>query len=894
MTAETTEKTKKIGKYRILRELGHGGMAVVYEAYDEQNDRKVALKTLPSNLVDRKTVARFHREGKAQADLNHDNIVKVYDVGTADNTHYIALELISGKTVRNIIRKSGHLGPDKTLRIARQVCDALAFAHSQLYIHRDIKSGNIMIDETGNAKVLDFGLVQITGMTIMTQTGNVVGTPEYMSPEQIAGQDVDARTDLYSLGVTMYEMLTGSLPFTGDSPQKIASQVRFEEAAPVTDIVPTVPKPVETVVARALAKSPEERFQSAEEMAAAINECAHPSDESKTSSKDLREAILNLDRQDHSPDSDLCGGFTSAPANRSLAAFLVQKGLLQTPQIEEVYLKQIAQRKTSFREQAHKLGLIDEDGIANLSSEWCGIPVSRDIAEKEMDQQARSLIPQKVAERFRILPLLLDNARLVIGMVNPLDVFAIDYLEILADTEVQPVIISHSEYKLGFEKFYEQGQKYKNILNELGVEDEKEMEIVDEEEEAAVLDIDQETASEAPIIKLVNYMIQQAIRDRASDIHIEPEESKLRVRYRVDGALQEAMRPPKDLQTAIVSRIKIMADLDIAERRIPQDGRIKLRIDNRNIDLRVSTLPGIHGEKVVIRILDEANMVLNLTDLGFEETDLECWQRIIRQPYGIALVTGPTGSGKTTALYSSLRTINSPDTNIITVEDPVEYRLEGITQVQVNPKAGITFASGLRSIFRQDPDVVLVGEMRDLETAQISVKASLTGHLVFSTLHANDAPGTIARLLDMGVAPYLIASSLLGALAQRLIRVICPFCKEPYQPSPRELELAAIEQTADTPGFFRAKGCQKCGQSGYRGRTAIFELMEINEELKRLIVARKPTSELMHAARKAGMKTLREQGMRKVYNGITTLDELIKRTSLYEEETDNAGVQIPG
>ncbi len=894
MSTETRVKTKKIGKYTILRELGHGGMAVVYEALDTENDRRTALKTLPPNLVDRRMVSRFHREGRAQAGLNHPNIVKVYDVGTADGTHYLALELVKGKTVRSILKRSGRLSVEKTLNICRQVCDALNYAHESLCIHRDIKSGNIMVDDSGHVKILDFGLVQITGMTIITQTGSVVGTPEYMSPEQIAGEEVDYRTDLYSLGVTMYEMLTGRLPFTGNSPQTIANEVRFGELVPMRESVPDISIEVEELVRRALAKNREERFQTAAEMAQAIDACLNPPEPEEPAEVEFPSGIELLRQQQSAGEHRDRRARDGGPGMSSLVSFLIEKGTLEAPQAKEIYLKQLAEKGTSFRDEAVARGLVEQTEMMTVSAEWSGIPVREGICDVEIDEDVKSLVPQKVAERFKVLPLALDDGQLVVGMVNPLDVFAVDYLEILTDTEVKPVFISLRDHRLAFEKLYEQGQKYKNILDELGIGEEKEIEIVDEEAEASVVDIDDESVSEAPIIKLVNYMIQRAVGERASDIHIEPDESRLRVRYRVDGVLHEAMSPPKELHTSIVSRIKIMAELDIAERRLPQDGRIKLRVDNSNIDLRVSTLPGIYGEKVVVRILDEARMLLKLTDLGFEEDDLQRWERMIRQPYGIVLVTGPTGSGKTTTLYSTLNTINSIDTNIITVEDPVEYRLEGINQVQVNPKAGITFATGLRSIFRQDPDIVMVGEMRDLETAQISVKASLTGHLVFSTLHTNDAAGTIARLADIGVAPYLVASSLIGVLALRLVREICPSCREQYEPSQRELQQAGIGPGEGAVTLFRGVGCRNCGGTGYRGRTALVELMEMNEELKRLVVASKPSGDLLRAARRNGMRTLREQGLRKVRRGLTTLEELYRRTASLEEEKPVAGVSVQG
>jgi type IV pilus assembly protein PilB len=385
----------------------------------------------------------------------------------------------------------------------------------------------------------------------------------------------------------------------------------------------------------------------------------------------------------------------------------------------------------------------------------------------------------------------------------------------------------------------------------------------------------EKAAEEAPVVKLVNLLLTQAIKDKASDIHIEPEEDKVRVRFRIDGILHETSTAPKSLQSVITSRIKILSSMDIAETRKPQDGRIRLKMENKAIDMRVSSFPTIHGENLVLRVLDKSSVILGLGDLGFSEKDLKDFDKIIKQPYGIILVTGPTGSGKTTTLYSALYTINSMDKNIITVEDPVEYEMPLIRQTQVNPKAGLTFAAGLRSILRQDPDVVMVGEIRDKETADIAIQASLTGHLVFSTLHTNDAPSAVTRLIDMGVEPFLISSSVIGILAQRLVRKICPECKEKSAvPSEVAKQLGLKGEAV----FYHGKGCKNCKASGYTGRIGIFEFLHVTEGIKKMIIGRASADDLKKKALEEGMKTLRVDGIDKVKLGMTTVEEILRVT----------------
>jgi len=384
-----------------------------------------------------------------------------------------------------------------------------------------------------------------------------------------------------------------------------------------------------------------------------------------------------------------------------------------------------------------------------------------------------------------------------------------------------------------------------------------------------------EIAEDAPIVKLVSLIIMQAVKDKASDVHIEPAEDKVLVRYRIDGILHEVQQIPKHLQSALASRVKVMARMDIAETRNPQDGRIQLKMENKDLDLRVSSFPTINGENLVLRILDKSSVLMGLAELGFAGKDLKNFDKLIRRPNGIILVTGPTGSGKTTTLYAALSTINSIEKNIITIEDPVEYEIPLIRQTQVNPKAGLTFANGLRSILRQDPDIIMVGEIRDKETAEIAIQASLTGHLVFSTLHTNDAPGALTRLIDMGIEPFLIASSITGILAQRLVRVICPKCKEKYTPSDEVIHDLGLKEKVE---LYRGKGCMHCKETGFSGRVGIFELLLMNETIKNMVTAKASSGDIKKNALASGMTTLYEDGIEKIKNGVTTAEEMLRVT----------------
>jgi type IV pilus assembly protein PilB len=493
-----------------------------------------------------------------------------------------------------------------------------------------------------------------------------------------------------------------------------------------------------------------------------------------------------------------------------------------------------------------------------------------DLADHVIDASVASMVSEALARRYHAIPIGWEDGRLVVAMADPSNVFAIDDIRALAGREIKTVVATPTQVSETIEKFFRMDSDVDAVVAAAADEHD------DENELGAI----SEVVEDAPIVKFVNLLINQAVNDRASDIHVEPTEHDLRIRFRIDGVLHEVMRSPRSIQGGVISRLKVMADINIAERRIPQDGRIGMKVGGRPIDLRVATLPTVYGEKVVMRILDKGQALMRLEDLGFLPETLGRFQTSYHKPYGAILVTGPTGSGKSTTLYAALNTINSPDRNIITVEDPVEYRLPGINQVQVNPKAGLTFASALRSILRADPDIVLVGEIRDRETAIIGVEAALTGHLVLSTLHTNDAASTPLRLVEMGVEPFLVTSALDCVVAQRLARKLCEKCKEEYSPSEAELKEAGwpMEGLAggEWPTLYRAVGCAACGRTGYRGRFALHEVMLITEEIERLIIERRSTEEMQKEAVIQGMLTLRDDGLRKVARGDTCLEEIFR------------------
>ena len=519
-----------------------------------------------------------------------------------------------------------------------------------------------------------------------------------------------------------------------------------------------------------------------------------------------------------------------------------------------------------------RTGAIDDVTYADHLGKIYNLPVV-DLGQTDIRPECIELIPADVAAKFQVLPLKREGRILTVAMANPSNIFAIDDIKFITSLDVQPVVCGELAIKKAIDRHYSSGDSLASIIEGL----EEDIEIVEEDEDDD--DLTGQESQNAPVVKLVNTLLAEAVKIGASDIHIEPYERHVRVRYRIDGVLQEVMEPPLKLKNAIISRLKIMSELDIAERRIPQDGRIKLKIGDKKIDLRVSTLPTIFGEKVVMRILDKSNLNIDLAKFGMEQKAMNDILRAIAAPYGMVLVTGPTGSGKTTTLYSCLSRLNTTDRNIMTAEDPVEYNLDGINQVQVREEVGLTFASSLRAFLRQDPNVVMVGEIRDLETGSIATKASLTGHLVLSTLHTNDAPSTINRMIDMGIEPFLVASSTVLIMAQRLVRRICSNCKSPEQ-VPKDA-LIDIGLPPDTV-VYRGQGCNHCNGTGYAGRQGLFEVMPITPEIRVMILDRASTAELQRTAREQGMFTLREDGLLKIQKGISTIEEVLRETSSNE------------
>ena len=517
----------------------------------------------------------------------------------------------------------------------------------------------------------------------------------------------------------------------------------------------------------------------------------------------------------------------------------------------------------------------------NFLSHQFGIPAVN-LSTQEVDINLIKMLPAEVAQKYQVIPVARKGATLTIAMVDPSDVFAIDDIKFMTGYDVQPVLSTEGSIRSAINKYYDTTDALQTVLKDIKLQEaieDGDVDIVHEGDEKVDLKDLKEAVEEAPVVKLVNFILADGVTKGVSDIHVEAYEKKFRVRYRLDGILYEAMVPPMKLRAAMTSRLKIMAELDIAERRLPQDGRIKLRMKNKEVDLRVSTLPCLFGEKVVMRILDKSNLTLDLTKLGFEPKALQDFMNAINSPYGMVLVTGPTGSGKTTTLYSALNQINQIDVNIMTAEDPVEYYLMGINQVQMKDEIGLNFAMALRSFLRQDPDVVMVGEIRDYETAEIAVKAALTGHLVLSTLHTNDAPSTINRLLNMGIEPFLVSSSVLLILAQRLIRKVCQQCKEVEKvPVKSLIDIGFSPEEAEKVVCYRGKGCTNCNDTGYKGRIAIYEVMPIGDEIKELILEGASASEIKKTAAKMGMKTLRMSGLQKIKDGMTSVEEVVRVT----------------
>jgi type IV pilus assembly protein PilB len=551
-----------------------------------------------------------------------------------------------------------------------------------------------------------------------------------------------------------------------------------------------------------------------------------------------------------------------------LGEMLLTEGLITQAQLDAA-LKAQAERGLPIGQLLVEDGAVTEAVLMGALARQLGLEFV-DLAEYPIDRGAVALLPEPMARRLLALPVTWAEDRLVVAMADPGNVLAIDDLRAVTGAEITIVVATRTQLSEAIDRFHRLDSEVDEVA-QIAAE-----ELGDDDDEAVV----REAVEDAPIVKFVNLLIAQACSDRASDIHVEPTEHDLRIRFRVDGVLHEVMHSPRSIQGGVISRLKVMADINIAERRIPQDGRISLNVAGKAIDLRVATLPTVYGEKVVMRILDKTRAQLSLSDLGFHPAVLPRFEACFRKPYGTILVTGPTGSGKSTTLYATLNVLNSPDKNVITVEDPVEYRLPGVNQMQVNPKAGLTFASALRSILRSDPDIVLVGEIRDRETATIAVEASLTGHLVLSTLHTNDAASTPMRMVEMGVEPFLVVSALDCVVAQRLARKLCDRCREEYEPTHAELTEAgwpaALLKAEGPPALYRAIGCAACSRTGYRGRLAVHEVMVMSEEISRMVVERYSSDEIKKTALAQGMLTLREDGLVKVAQGKTTLEEMFR------------------
>ena len=563
-------------------------------------------------------------------------------------------------------------------------------------------------------------------------------------------------------------------------------------------------------------------------------------------------------------------------AVKSLSEILLESGKVSKDKLDKVLTIQLNNTEGLGRRLVD-LGLVSEVVLLETLSEYLDIPF---VSLKDVPQQTIVLesLSEKFMRQYKFVPLSLNENVLTIALSDPYDIYACDAVKMATNYEVKINLAREEEILDAVGKIFNTDTtSMGRIVEDIGKNGKDDLSIDDEGDVDHLKDL----ASEAPVIRLVNLLITRAIEMRASDIHLEPFEGDFKVRYRIDGVLHDMEAPPRRLQAAVISRLKIMAKLNIAERRLPQDGRIKLRVLGKEIDFRVSTLPTMFGESVVLRILDRETVVLDLEKLGFPDYDLIKFRDLINRPYGIILVTGPTGSGKTTTLYAALGEINSPEKKIITVEDPIEYQLGGVNQVQVKAGIGLSFASILRSILRQDPDVIMIGEIRDAETAEIAIHSALTGHLVFSTLHTNDAAGAVTRLLEMGMENYLISSSLLGIMAQRLVRVICPDCKEAYTPEMGVMEEMGVSQSEVKKNpIFKGAGCEKCSHTGFLGRKGIYELLLMNDDIRELILEKAPSNVIKEKGRSQGMQTLREAGWHKVKEGISTISEVLRVTQV--------------
>ena len=549
---------------------------------------------------------------------------------------------------------------------------------------------------------------------------------------------------------------------------------------------------------------------------------------------------------------------------KQLGQILIEQGLITSAQLEQA-LEEHRKTPKSLGRVLIDLGLIKEADLVRALAEQVGLEFV-DLADYHIDPSSTMLLPDALARRYRAIPIGERDGKLLVAMSDPANVYALDDIRTITNRDVQPVVATAADVEQAIAKFAGMDGQVEALVSQAS----EQLETDDEQLESAL--------EEAPIVKLVQAIMTQAVGDRASDVHIEPTERDVRVRFRVDGVLHDVMHSPKNIQGGLISRLKVMADLNIAEKRVPQDGRISMRVGGRQLDLRVATLPTVFGEKVVIRVLDKSQALMKLEDLGFSDDAYKRFSASFKKPYGAILVTGPTGSGKSTTMYATLNILNQEDRNIITVEDPVEYRLDGVNQMQVNPKAGLTFASALRSILRADPDVVLIGEIRDKETATIAIEAALTGHLVLSSLHTNDAASAISRLVEMEVETFLVASAIDCVVAQRLARVLCERCKESYRPEHTELLEAGYPEwlIPEIDALFRPAGCSACSNTGYRGRAGLYEVMPMSEEIERLTVDRASADDIRKTAIEQGMMTLRDDGLEKARMGMTSIGEIAR------------------
>jgi type IV pilus assembly protein PilB len=575
---------------------------------------------------------------------------------------------------------------------------------------------------------------------------------------------------------------------------------------------------------------------------------------------------------------------STSAADDYVLQLALDRGLLHPAQVDAARALVAAhaqpdQSSPRLLEVLVKQGILSSRRIAELLANEFGMQMAPDLTNLRIGNDTLELVPRSVAAKYRLLPISRDNAKLRVAICDPLDTDGIDALGYIVKMPIETVMGTPEDITSAIDRFYgKDANSIDDLLNDLSASDAGDATTAVEADGAGG-QAAPDNEADAPIIKLVHQIIIEAIQRRASDIHIEPLEKRFRVRYRIDGVLIEVENPPKRLQLSIISRLKIMANISIAEKRIPQDGRIQIQAGGKQLDLRVSSLPTAHGESIVMRILDKEGLTLGLPELGFLSDDAATFERLITLPDGILLVTGPTGSGKTTTLYGCLHFINKPDRKIITVEDPVEYQLNGINQVPVRHDVGMTFATALRAMLRQAPNIVMVGEIRDLETAEIAINASLTGHMVFSTLHTNDAPGAVTRLIDIGVKPFLVSTSLRAIMAQRLVRKICRHCKRPYHADSNEVRSLNINPAqAAHATFMKGDGCADCNATGYRGRMGIFEIFVVNEEIQKMIYENVGTAKLREKARSLGMRTMREDGARKVISGLTTIDEVVSIT----------------